>query len=217
MTEQRLKVESGPPDHVVSEAQDRGAVPVPAEPAAPEGAKEKAQEVAGKAQEAAAPAKEKAQEMAGKAQGVAAPAKEKARDIAGQAKQHAQAAAEQAKGKASAQVDERSTQVGEQIGSQAQSLDGVAEELRRHGQDGPAKIAQQAGERVRSVGNYLEQADGESLVQAAADVARENPAAAAAVGAVAGFAAGRLIKASGADDSSEEPDAAQPGEGSGQS
>ena len=97
---------------------------------------------------------------------------------------------EAAKGRAAAQVDERSTQVGQQIGAQAQSLDGVAEELRSQGKDGPAKIAEQAGERARSVGSYLEQTDGESLVQAAADAARENPAAAAAVGAAAGFAAG---------------------------
>jgi ElaB/YqjD/DUF883 family membrane-anchored ribosome-binding protein len=204
MTEQRLKVESGPPEHVVSDAHDRAAAPPPqAEQPAAEGAKDKAQE-------AAAGAKEKARE-------VAAPAKEKARDIAGQAKEHAQAAADQAKGKAAAQVDERSTQIGQQIGTQAQSLDGVAEELRSQGKDGPAKIAEQAGDRVRSVGNYLEQTDGESLVQAAADAARENPAAAAAVGAAAGFAAGRLLKASLADDSPEEDEAVHPADGGGSS
>jgi ElaB/YqjD/DUF883 family membrane-anchored ribosome-binding protein len=199
MTEQRLKVESGPPEHVVSDAEDRAAAPPShdEQPAA-EGAKDKAQA-------AASSAKDKAQE-------VAAPAKEKARDIAGQAKQHAQAAADQAKGKATAQVDERSTQIGQQIGTQAQSLDGVAEELRRQGKDGPAKLAEQAGERVKSVGSYLEQSDGESLVQAAADAARENPAAAAAAGAAVGFAAGRLLKASRSDDS-EEDEAGRPADG----
>jgi alanyl-tRNA synthetase len=197
MTEQRLKVESGPPEHVVSDARDRAEVPPHEEQSAAADAKDKVQE-------AAAGAKEKAQE-------VAAPAKQKARDIAGQAKGHAQAAAEQAKGKAAAQVDERSTQVGQQIGSQAQSLDGVADELRRQGKDGPAKLAEQAGERVKSVGSYLEQTDGDSLVQAVADAARENPAAAAAAGAAAGFAAGRLLKASRAgDDSPEEDEAAHP-------
>jgi ElaB/YqjD/DUF883 family membrane-anchored ribosome-binding protein len=204
MTEQRLKVESGPPEHVVSEAHDRAAAPPPhdEQPTA-DSAKEKAQE-------AAAGATEKAREAA-------APAKEKARDIAGQAREHARAAAGQAKGKAAAQVDERSTQIGQQIGTQAQSLDGVAEELRSQGKDGPAKIAEQAGERVRSVGNYLEQTDGESLVQAAADAARENPAAAAAVGAAAGFAAGRLLKASLGDDSPKEDEAVDPGDGGGSS
>ncbi|MEA3060906.1 MAG: hypothetical protein QOJ94_687 [Sphingomonadales bacterium] len=201
MTEQRLKVQSGPPEHVVSDAHDRAAAPPPphAEQPAAEEAKDRAREVA-------AGAKAKVQEAA-------APAKEKARDIAGQAREHAQAAAGQAKGRAAAQVDERSTQIGQQIGTQAQSLDGVAEELRSQGKDGPAKIAEQAGERVRSVGNYLEQTDGESLVQAAADAARENPAAAAAVGAAAGFAAGRLLKASLGDDAPKEDEAADPGDG----
>jgi hypothetical protein len=200
MTEQRLKLQSGPPEHVVSDAEDRAAAP-PAhdEQSTAEGAKDKAQA-------AASSAKQTAQEVAG-------PAKEKARDVAGQAKQHAQAAAEQAKGKATAQVDQRSTQIGGQIGAQGQSLDGVAEELRRQGKDGPAKIAEQAGERVKSVGSYLEQADGESLVQAAADAARENPAAAAAAGAAVGFAAGRLLKASLGDDSPEEDEARGPAGG----
>jgi hypothetical protein len=212
MTEQRLKVESGPPEHVVSDARDRGEVPPPhEEPSAAAAAKDKVQDAAAGAKEAAAGAKEKAQEAA-------APAKEKARQVAGQAKQHAQAAAEQAKGKAAAQVDERSTQLGRQIGTQAQSLDGVAGELRRQGKDGPARLAETAGERVKGVGSYLEQADGESLVQSVADAARENPAAAAAAGAAAGFAAGRLLKASRAgDDSPEEDEAAHPGDAGGPS
>jgi hypothetical protein len=194
MTEQRLKVESGPPEHLVAEARDRMDAPPQEEQSAAADAKDKAQE-------AATDAKAKVQEAA-------APAKEKARDIAGQAKGHAQAAAAQVKGKAAAQVDERATQIGQQIGTQAQSLDGVAEELRRHGQDGPAKLAEQAGERVKSVGSYLEEADGESLVQAVADAARENPAAAAAAGAAAGFAAGRLLKAARADDDAGREDEA---------
>jgi hypothetical protein len=52
------------------------------------------------------------------------------------AKEHAEAAAEQAKGKAAAQVDERSTQIGQQFGAQAHSLDGLADELRRQGKEG---------------------------------------------------------------------------------
>jgi F0F1-type ATP synthase membrane subunit b/b' len=145
-------------------------------------------------------AKETAQDVAGKAQEMAGPAKEKAGAVADQAKAHAQAAAEEAKSRAAAQVDERSTQVGQQIGQQAQAIDGVAEELRRQGKDGPAKLAEQASERVKGVASHLEQTDGESLVAAASDFARENPAVAAAAGAAAGFVAGRVIKASTGDD-----------------
>jgi hypothetical protein len=165
MTEQRLKVESGPPAHMISDS------------------------------------------------GHDAPSSEHAQSATESAKDKAQAVAGQAKDKAAAQVGERSTQLGQQIGTQAQSLDGVAEELRRQGRDGPAKIAEQVGQRVKDVGGHLEQADGASLVTAALDAARENPAAAAAAGAAAGFVAGRLLKASGDDGTVEEDKPAVLGDG----
>lgn len=160
--------------------------------------------------DAGAPA-EPAQEEAGPAQRVkqaAAPAREKAREVAGGARFHAQAAAGQAKDQAVAQVDEKSTQAGRQIGAQGEALEGVAGELRKQGRDGPAKVAEQAAEKVRNVGEHLEHADGQKLVDAAQQVARDNPAAAAAVGGVAGFAAGRVIKAvrdDGDDDAQRAP------------
>jgi ElaB/YqjD/DUF883 family membrane-anchored ribosome-binding protein len=206
MTEQRLKVESGPPAHMISGSGQDAPPSGDASPAA-EHARDEAQEAGAKeqVQEVAANAKQQAQEAG-------AGAKEKAREVAGQAKQQAQAVAGQAKDKAAAQVGERSTQLGQQIGTQAQSLDGVAEELRRQGKDGPAKIAEQVGQRVKDVGSRLEQADGASLVTAAADAARDNPAAAAAAGAAAGFVAGRLLKASRDDGTVEEDESAVPGD-----
>jgi hypothetical protein len=179
MSEQRLRVESGPPQHMIEGSDQERAH----------------DDVAGRAQEAAAPAKEKAQEVAGQA-------KEQAQAVAGQAREQAQAAAEQAKARAAAQVDERSTQVGQQIGSQAEAIDGVADELRRQGKDGPADLAEKASEKVKGVASRLEQADGESLIATAADAARENPAAAAAAGA--GFVAGRVIKAATGDAPAED-------------
>ncbi|MGH2943926.1 MAG: hypothetical protein ACRDLN_14240 [Solirubrobacteraceae bacterium] len=193
MAEQRLRVESGPPQQMISDA-EAGSPPSQDEPGTAAQAKDKAQE-------AAAQAKDKAQQAA-------APVKEKAREVAGEAKAHAQAAAGQAKDRAAAQVGERSTQVGQQIGSQAEALGGVAEELRRKGKDGPAKIADQAAERVEGVASYLEQADGDALVAAAKDAVHDHPAAAAAIGAAAGFAAGRVIKAAMGDGAS--PDDEQP-------
>ncbi len=97
----------------------------------------------------------------------------------------------------------RSTQVGEQLGSQAATLGSVAEKLRSEGKDGPADIVEKAGEKVQGVASYLENADGEKLVDAASNIARENPAAAAAAGAAAGFVAGRVIKASTGDEPAE--------------
>jgi hypothetical protein len=187
MAEERLKVESGPPQHMIDDAGEGTPAP-PAQDGSSkiEGAKETARDVAGTAQE------------------MAAPAREKAREVAGQAKGHAQAAAEEARSRAAAQVDERSTQVGQQIGSQAQAIDGVAEELRRQGKDGPARLAEQASERVKGIADHLEQTDGESLVAAVSDLARENPAAAAAAGAAAGFVAGRVIKAAAGEGGSKD-------------
>lgn len=195
MSEQHLRGTSGPPQQTVPDP-DAGA---PAEPA---------QEEAGAAQ---------------RVKQAAAPAREKAREVAGDARSHAQAAAGQAKDQAVAQVDEKSTQAGRQIGAQGEALEGVAGELRKQGRDGPAKVAEQAAEKVRNVGEHLEQADGQKLVDAARQVARDNPAAAAAVGGAAGFAAGRVIKAAlddgGDDDAQQAPgDAArtvpgQPGTG----
>jgi uncharacterized coiled-coil protein SlyX len=179
MSDQRLKVESGPPEHMYSAGHEPAGGPGDTSPA--DGAKERAQELAGQA-------------------------KEQAQEVAGQAKERAQAAAEQAKQRAAAQVDERSTQLGQQVGAQAQAIDGVAGTLREQGKDGPAKIAEQASEKVREVASRLEQADGESLVSKASEVARANPAAAAAAGAAAGFVAGRVIKAAASDGPAEEPE-----------
>jgi vacuolar-type H+-ATPase subunit E/Vma4 len=160
MPEERLKVQSGPPQRMIEDTDQEGG-----------------------------------RDIAGKAQDMAAPAKEQARDVAGEAKEQAKAAAQQAKERAVAQLGERSTQAGRQIGAQAEAIDGVADELRKQGKDGPARLAEQASEKVKGVASHLEQADGESLMQTAADVARENPAAAAAAAAAAGFVAGRVITA----------------------
>jgi len=198
MSEQRLKVQSGPPEQMISDtATDTDASPAAAQQEDSGGAAQQVKQAAG-------------------------PAEEKAREVAGEAKSHAQAAAGQAKDHAAAQVDQKSTQVGQQIGSQGEALEGVAGELRKQGKDGPAKVAEQAAEKVKNVGDYLEQADGEKLLEGAQKVARDNPAAAAAVGAAAGFAAGRVIKASlddgGSTESAQAPDPAladstQPGTG----
>src|SRR5436190_856691 len=67
-----------------------------------------------------------------------------------------------------------------------------------------------ASEKVKGVASQLEQADGASLASAAADLARENPAAAAAAGAAAGFVAGRVIKAATGDGPAEEPETPAP-------
>jgi ElaB/YqjD/DUF883 family membrane-anchored ribosome-binding protein len=112
------------------------------------------------------------------------------------AKQKAQEAKGQARVKLREQVDERTTQAGERVGTAAGDMRSVAEELRRQGKDAPAKYAEQAAERAERLGGYLKESDGETVLRDVEDFARRNPWAVAAAGLALGFMASRLLKAS---------------------
>ncbi|HYF25454.1 MAG TPA: hypothetical protein VD931_06920 [Baekduia sp.] len=112
------------------------------------------------------------------------------------AQQKAQEGAEKAKGAVRTQVDERSTQIGEQLGTHASDARTIAEELRKQGKDGPAKAAEQAAERVERVGGYLQQSDADRILSDVENYARQNPWAVVAGGLAAGFLASRFVKAS---------------------
>ena len=120
-----------------------------------------------------------------------------------QVQEQAQRAAEQARGLASQAgdqarglVDQRSTQAGEQIGRQADDLRATADQLRRQGKDGPAKVAEQAAERAERLGGYLRDSDADRILSDVERMARENPWAVVAGGIALGFAASRFLKAS---------------------
>lgn len=116
----------------------------------------------------------------------------KAQDVAGQA----QDVAEQAKSKGRQMLEERSTQVGRQVSSQAGDLRSVGEQLRNQGKDAPARIADQAADRVERLGGYLSEADADRLLDDVEDLARKNPWTVALGGLALGFAASRFLKAS---------------------
>jgi broad specificity phosphatase PhoE len=123
-------------------------------------------------------------------------AQERAKEAASQAQERVQGAAEQAKGRFREQVDQRSTQAGEQLHSVAGDVRSVAEQLRAQGKDTPARYAEQAAERAQQVGQRLQQASGDELLRDVEDFARRNPWAIAAGGLVLGLAGSRLLKAS---------------------
>ena len=123
-------------------------------------------------------------------------AKEKASEVAGQAQEKAGQAAQQAKSTVRDQVDQRSTQAGQQITSQASDVRAVADELRKQGKDGPAKVAEQAAERAEKVGNWMTESDGDRILHDVEDFGRRKPWALALGGLALGFAASRLLKAS---------------------
>lgn len=94
------------------------------------------------------------------------------------------------------QVDQRSTQAGQQVKTVADDVRTVAGELRSQGKDKPAQYAEQAAERVQSVGQWLERSDGGQILNDVEGFARRNPWAVAAGGVVLGLAASRFLKAS---------------------
>jgi len=127
-------------------------------------------------------------------------AQEKAQQVVGdakdQAKEQAQQVKQQAGGRVKSEVDRRSTEAGERVKSQASDLRSVGEQLREQGKEGPAKVADQVAQRAERVGGYLQESDGERILNDVEDVARRNPWAVVAGGVVLGIAAARVIKAS---------------------
>jgi hypothetical protein len=122
--------------------------------------------------------------------------KEQAAQQAEQVKQQAEQATGQAKGRLREQVDQRSTQAGERAASTAQDVRSVAEELRKQGKDQPAKVAEQAADRIERAGGYLKESDADRILSDIEDFGRRKPWAVALGGLALGFAASRFLKAS---------------------
>jgi hypothetical protein len=129
-------------------------------------------------------------------QGTTEQAKEKASEVAGQAQEKAQEAAQQAKSRMHEMVDQRSTEVGEQVVSTAGALRSAADQLRSQGQDSQARMVDQAGERAQRLGSQLRDADADQLLSDLEDLARRQPWIVVAGGVALGFAAARFLKAS---------------------
>ena len=113
-----------------------------------------------------------------------------------QAKEKAQEGAQQAKRTVRDQVDQRSTQAGERVGSPAQDIRSVSDELRKQGKEQPAKLAEQAAQRAESLGDYLKRTDGDTILRDVEDFGRQRPWAVIVGGLALGFAASRFLKAS---------------------
>ena len=104
-----------------------------------------------------------------------------------------------AKEKLREQVDQRSTQAGQQVNTVAGDVRSVAEQLRTQGKDKPAQYAEQAADKVESAGRWLEQADGDQILRDVENFARRKPWAIAAGGLVLGLTASRFLKASSSE------------------
>jgi hypothetical protein len=141
-------------------------------------------------------ASQQQQQESGQARQVAEQAREKAGEAAEQAKQKAQSLAGQAQDRIRQQVDQRSTEAGERVGSTARDVRSVGDELRNQSKEGPAKIAEQAADRIDRAGTYLRDSDADRILNDVEDFGRSRPWAVLAGAVVAGFAAARFLKAS---------------------
>lgn len=126
-------------------------------------------------------------------------AQAKAKEVAGKAQEQMGEARDQARGRLRDQVDQRSTEAGERVRSVAGDARSVADELRKQGNDTPARYAEQAADRVERMGDWLRDSDGDRILADVEDFARRNPWSVAAAGLAVGFAAARVLKASSAE------------------
>ncbi len=112
-------------------------------------------------------------------------------------RQTAQQAVDQSKSFLGKQVDGKTTEIGQQIGSVAQELRSVGDQLKQSPIAGPvAGYVDQGVGYVERLGQYLQDADSDRLVGDLETFARQQPWAVAAGALILGFAASRFLKSS---------------------
>jgi hypothetical protein len=135
-------------------------------------------------------------EDTGQSQQMTDQAREKVGEAADQAKETAQNVASQARERVREQVDQRTTEAGERVSGTAGDIRSVGQELRNHGKEGPAKVAEQAADRMDRAGSYLRDVDADRILNDVEDFGRRRPWAVVAGAMVVGLAAARFLKAS---------------------
>lgn len=123
-------------------------------------------------------------------------ARQTTQDVGGQAQEKAQEVKGKAGERIREQLDTRSTQAGEQVGSAAQALRRTSQQLREEGQDTPARLAERGADQAERLGNYLQRSSADDMVAGLEDFGRRRPWLVAAGAAVVGFAASRILRAS---------------------
>jgi hypothetical protein len=144
------------------------------------------------------------------ADGSVGEAQEKAQEVAGEAQEKARDAAGKAQETMRRQVDQRTSQAGEQVTGTAQDLRSVGEELRKQGKDTPAKLADRAAEQTEKVGSYMKEKGPDEMLHDVEDFGRQRPLAVLAGGLALGVVAARFLKASSRNRYQERSDGARP-------
>jgi len=97
------------------------------------------------------------------------------------------------------QVENRTTDFGQRVGTTAQTLRNFAEHLRtQSGSPEGADMVDQGAAAVERVATYFQEGDLEDMVADAESFSRERPWTVASIGAVAGLLAARVLKSTAA-------------------
>jgi len=135
----------------------------------------------------------------GRPGGAVAEMKEKGEELVSSTQEQLSTKAHQLSEEASFQVreqlDQRSTQAGEQVEAMGHALQSGVEQLRSEGKDVPARVMAQLAERAEDLGGYLQSAQADQMLTDLERFARRRPWVTAGVGVVAGFVASRFVKA----------------------
>ena len=110
----------------------------------------------------------------------------------------------QASDRLRAEVEQRSTQAGEQVQTLAQTMRRTASELRAQGQEGQGGLVDQLALRAEHVAGYLTRTDADQVLEQvktsgrrALELARQEPLLVAVGGLGVGIVASRLIRSGG--------------------
>lgn len=142
-----------------------------------------------------------ANDTSGSQDGAVAEVKEKGEELVSSAQEQITTKARELGGEADFQIreqlDQRSTQAGEQVQSIGEVLQSGANQLRSEGKDLPAQVVEQVARRAHELGGYLQSAQADRILGDLEGFARRRPWVTAGVGVLAGFVASRFVKASG--------------------
>ena len=123
-------------------------------------------------------------------------AKEQVQEKAQVAQEKLKGGAEQAQVRMREQVDQRSTQAGEQVSVTAQALRSTSRQLRDQGQHAQAQAAEKAAHHAERLGGYLSESSADRILADLEDFGRRQPLAIIGLGVAVGFVASRFLKAS---------------------
>ena len=141
------------------------------------------------------------EQTSGRPGGAVAEVKDQGEEIISAAQEQITAKADELGGEANFQIreqlDQRSTQAGEQLQAIGKTFQSGANQLRSEGKDVPARVVEEVARRADDVGGYLQSAEADRILGDIEGFARRRPWLTAGVGALAGFLASRFVKASG--------------------